>query len=153
MNSSHTLMKPLLILLLAALPSVVHAQAPDVEAEVRRLEGEEHQAMLRADAPRLQEIWAPNFMVNAPFNRVTMGSQEVVDLVEAGAIAYASFERDVESVLVEGDLAVTMGSETVVPTGGHPEAGETLRRRYTNVWMRQEGTWRLVARHANVVCD
>ena len=44
------------------------------------------------------------------------------------------------------------GSETVVPGGNLPRAGQTAVRRYTNIWMRQSGGWKLVARHANVVC-
>lgn len=45
-----------------------------------------------------------------------------------------------------------MGSEIVVPARGAPNAGISLKRRYTNVWMNQDGKWRLTVRHANNVC-
>jgi hypothetical protein len=46
-----------------------------------------------------------------------------------------------------------MGKETVVPKGKSPEAGKTIYRRYANTWMKRDGQWRLVARHASVICD
>jgi ketosteroid isomerase-like protein len=29
---------------------------------------------------------------------------------------------------------------------------QTVKRRYTNIWMKKDGNWKLVARHANVIC-
>jgi hypothetical protein len=45
-----------------------------------------------------------------------------------------------------------MGRETVVPKGNSPNAGNTINRRYTNIWMKRSGKWRLIARHASVIC-
>ena len=61
------------------------------------------------------------------------------------------FERKSESVRVDGDLAIIMGAETVRPTAGAPMAGQTIQRRFTNIWRRGDRTWRLYARHANVL--
>jgi hypothetical protein len=36
--------------------------------------------------------------------------------------------------MVKGDMAITMGSEEVVPKGDTPDAGKTIKRRYTNIW-------------------
>jgi hypothetical protein len=44
-----------------------------------------------------------------------------------------------------------MGAETVRPIGKAPLAGQTVKRRFTNIWSREGGTWRLIARHANVI--
>ena len=38
------------------------------------------------------------------------------------------------------------------PAGNAPGAGQTLRRRYTNVWMRRNGKWLLTARQASIIC-
>ena len=46
-----------------------------------------------------------------------------------------------------------MGRETIVHAGAAPGAGQTVRRRYTNVWMKHKGRWLLAVRHANVVCQ
>ena len=54
--------------------------------------------------------------------------------------------------MVHGDTVIVMGHETVVPKGNSPDAGKTIHRRYTNIWMKRDGRWRLVARHASVIC-
>ncbi len=121
----------------------------EIEAEIRNLEEKECQAMLNGDAAVLQQVWAEDFMVNAPFNRVTLSSQEVIDLVKKGVIRYSSLTRTIERVMVKQGIAISMGSEAAVPAGDMPEEGQTINRRYTNIWMAQNGGWRLTARHAN----
>jgi hypothetical protein len=56
------------------------------ETQIRKLEEKEDLTMLHQDAGVLKSIWASDFMVNAPFNRVTLSSQEVIDLVKKGII-------------------------------------------------------------------
>jgi len=75
------------------------------------------------------------------------------DRIRTGAVTYSSFVREAETVLVHGDTVIVMGRETVVPKGESPGAGQTINRRYTNIWMKREGRWRLVARHASVICQ
>ena len=110
----------------------------------------EARALLQKDIATLQKVWSPGFMVNAPLNMVFIGGQ--VDLVKAGILSYTSFVRTVEQVLVLKDVVITMGSETVVPSGLDPMAGQTIQRRYTNIWMKEKGDWVLIARHASDIC-
>lgn len=121
------------------------------EAEVRAMEVLEVQALLQKDIPSLQKIWSPGFMVNAPLNMVFIGGQ--VELVRAGILNYISFIRTVEHVMVLKDVVITMGSETVVPASPDPMAGQTIQRRYTNIWIKEKGDWVLIARHANNICS
>lgn len=56
---------------------------------------------------------------------------------------------------ISGDVAVVMGRETFTPARSS-ELGRTfgpgpLQRRYTNVYLWQQGRWWWLARHANVV--
>jgi hypothetical protein len=48
-----------------------------------------------------------------------------------------------------------MGLEIVQPITDAPSvglaAGQAIKRRFTNVWKNEAGTWRLFARHANVI--
>jgi hypothetical protein len=121
------------------------------EADVRAMEVVEAQALLQKDIPTLQKVWASNFMVNAPINMVFIGGQ--IDLVRAGILSYRAFTRNIEHVMVLKDVVITMGSETVVPSGLDPKAGQTIHRRYTNIWSKEKGIWILVARHANDICS
>lgn len=119
------------------------------EQEIRQVDAREAEAVLRGDYETIDRLWAADIVVNNPFNMVVEGAKGPI---RTGALTYASFERQVESVQVHGDTAIVMGNEVVVPKGSAPDAGKTIHRRYTNLWMKRDGAWRLTARHANVVC-
>jgi len=86
-----------------------------------------------------------------PNNQILKGKTEALALVKAGVLDYASFDRDHEAVLLYGDTAIMMGLETVKPKGNSPFIGQTLRRRFTNIWMKQNGRWQLIARQATII--
>ena len=150
-------------LLLASLggPADAHAQGPARgfaadSAAMRALDDQMRLAVLRRDIPALERFWSDQLVVNAPNNRVVRGRRAVIDdFVRTGIINFSSFERDIEFVRVDGDFVVTMGLETLRARGDSPangmRAGETTRRRFTNIWRREGGTWRLYIRHANVI--
>ena len=121
----------------------------EVEATVRRLDLAEADAVLRGNFAAIEKLWAKDMTVNNPFNQVVKSS---MGRVRTGAVTYTSFVRNIESVQVHGDTVFAMGNEVVVPSGKSPGAGTTIRRRYTNVWMKRDGEWLLTAHHANVIC-
>lgn len=119
-----------------------------LEQEIRRLDLAHADAILRGDLAALDKLWTKDFKVNNPFNEI-----DKADRIRNGAVTYASFIREPESVLIHGTTVIVMGRETVVPKGNSPDAGKTINRRYTNIWMKRKGMWRLVARHASVICQ
>ena len=127
-------------------------QKGDLEQTIRRLELAESDAVVRSDVAALEKLWAEDFTVNNPQNQISRGRKEVLDRVRSGLLRYSSFVREIESVGFYGDTVIVMGLEIVIPTGNNPRAGQTLRRRYTNVWMKRKGNWLLAVRHANVIC-
>lgn len=138
-------------LALAILPSGAAAQANADSLLVRQLDRAEVEALLHRDSTALRRLWAPDLIVNNPRNRVTHGSEAVIELIRNGTIDYAGFEREVEAMTLQGNTAVLMGAETIRPVNRAPSAGQTVRRRFTHVWVRRDGAWRLVARHASIV--
>lgn len=128
-------------------------QVDTLEQTIRKLELAESDAVVRSDVAALEKLWAEDFTVNNPNNRISRGRKEVLDLVRAGRLNYSSFVREIESIGFYDDTVIVMGLEELVPTGDHPRAGQTIRRRYTNVWMKRKGTWLLAVRHANVICQ
>ena len=150
-----------LILLVTAVTifatSLVSAQSAKqndaLEQEIRKLDSAEADAILRSDLAALEKIWVEDFTVNNPGNEISKGRAEAVKLIRAGIIKYSSFVREIETILFHGNTVVVMGLETVKPIGNAPGAGQTLRRRYTNIWMKKKGKWLLTARHANVICQ
>lgn len=139
------------VALTVLLPCAVSAkgarQKAAVEQEVRRLDLAHADAVLRGDLAAMDKLWTKDFIVNNPFNEI-----DKADRIRTGAVTYSSFERVPEAIVVHGDTVIVMGHETVVPKGNSPDAGKTINRRYTNIWMKRDGRWRLVARHASVIC-
>jgi len=123
-----------------------------LEQEIRRLDAAEANGLLQKDAAALEKLWAEDFTVNNPRNSITHGRKEVLALIENGTIDYASFVRDIETILFHEDTVIVMGLETIKPVGKAPYAGQTVRRRFTHFWMKRGGKWLLTARHANVIC-
>lgn len=127
-------------------------QKDAVEKEIRRLDRAEAEGLLHKDVAVLETIWANDCTVNNPRTAITRGKNEVVTLIRNGIIDYSSFIRQIEAMLFHGNTVIVMGSETITPVGKAPFAGQTVRRRFTHVWMKRDGEWRLTARHANVIC-
>ena len=123
-------------------------QEAAIEQEIRKLDLAHADAILRGDQVSLDKLWTKDFRVNNPFNEI-----DRADRIRTGAVTYSSFVREPESIMVHGETVIVMGRETVVPKGNSPDAGKTINRRYTNIWMKRAGKWRLVARHASVICQ
>lgn len=127
------------------------AQNQAIEAEIRKLEEMEVKAVLAKDSVTLLKLWDTAFVVNAPDNAIYFAGKTTLDRPVLRA-ARTAFTRQVEQVIIRGFVVITMGSETVIPAGDQLNAGQTVKRRYTNIWMRKDNEWKLVARHANVIC-
>jgi ketosteroid isomerase-like protein len=139
-----------LITVAALLASGQTNQNQRIEDEIRRLNAQEVEALLRNDVKTLGRIWSDDFVVTNPFNRF-VNKQQVLGMIESGNLAISSLDRQIEYVRIYRDTVIVAGSETGVWGGRMPNAGQTSRLRITSVWMKQGGRWQQVARHANIV--
>lgn len=129
------------------------ANSPGTDEQViRKLDMSEVDAVLRRDFAALEKLWGQDFTVNAPNNQVVKGRAEVLKLFHAGFATYSSFVREIESLQTYENTVIVMGLETVKPIGQAPLAGQTVRRRFTNIWTKRNGDWVLTARHASIIC-
>jgi ketosteroid isomerase-like protein len=140
-----------LFILISAKSQAQHDKKATEEI-IRQLEKKESVAVVDRDLETLNQLWADDFMVNNPANQIINGKEAVFARIKSGFIHYLSFERNIESVMVLDNITIVMGLETLKPTGNAPMAGQTIERRYTNIWMRESGQWKVKARHANVIC-
>lgn len=137
--------------------SIVMAQERETdEQRVRALDDQERIAARERDLAALERLWSEHFTVNAPNNEVVVGRQAVLDtFVHSGIIDFETFDRRIEFIRAEGPFVIIMGLETVKPRTDAPgaglAAGRTIERRFTNIWRKEGATWRLFARHANVI--
>jgi ketosteroid isomerase-like protein len=120
------------------------------EDEIRKLEQQEAQAVLKGDTTTLfAKLWASEFLVNNPAN-VVVTKRDVANLIRSGKIDYEAFERIIEKISIVGNTAIVMGREEIKPQGVTDNAGKQVVRRYTNVWMKRNGIWKLIGRQATI---
>ncbi|RXK57711.1 nuclear transport factor 2 family protein [Lacibacter luteus] len=136
-----------LALLLFSLSSF--AQKND-EALLRKLEDKEREAILKSDTTVLAEVMSKKIVVQNPENAI-VGFQQIMERIRQGKINYTSFERKIENISFVNGMAVVMGLETLIPQAGSQNAGKTVKRRFTNIWTKEKGDWKLTARQATIV--
>ena len=146
------------VVILVMFPTVVYSQSlknrnETLEQQIRRLDLSEAEAILKKDFRILDELSSNDFTTNSPRNEIVKGKEALKELIRRGVVDYASFVREIETVLIHGKTVVTMGSETIVMGQNSPQKGQTIRRRFTNVWMKRNGKWLLTARHASIICE
>jgi hypothetical protein len=138
-----------LLFLFALITNISFAQDPR-EPEIRRLETIEREAVLKGDTVVLYKLWSPQMVVNAPANRV--GSVEVTKMhTRSGKLNYATFDRNIEKITFNDNLAIVMGEEKLKPQGLSDNAGKLITRRFTNIWKFEKNEWSIIARQATII--
>ncbi len=131
-------------------PLLALAQSVNAEQEVRKLSDVEVAAFLHKDTDALARLWSDEMVVTNPLNKLVR-KQDVLNMFHSGFLAASSYERQIEYARVYGDTVILAGTETVGWAGRMPNAGKTDHLRFTAIWMKQNGRWQEVARHANIV--
>lgn len=130
--------------------STVTDEMNSSEEQIRRLNSEEVQAFVHNDPKEMARLWSDEFVVTNPLNKFVT-KRQVLGMVTSGFLVITSYDRQIEYVRFYGDTVIVAGSETVVWGGKMPNSGKTEHLRFTAVWMKQQGRWQEVARHANIV--
>ena len=149
-------MKSLVTTVLAfALTSIVMAQEQsdagtqrsNIEQVIRQLDGERIQAQIGADAAALDRIYADDFIGVGPSGTVRTKKQVILDFT-SGTLKFQSITTDEVQVRVYENTAV----ETGLSTMNGKDKGKAVPRntRFTRVWVKQQGRWRLVANHYSI---
>lgn len=132
-------------------PANAAPNAQSAEQEVRAQEAAQVRAILAGDVRALEELWGATLHVNAPDNTVH-DKQSLFGVMKAGVLSYSAFEQAIDYIGLQGDVVIVMGQETVIPSQGK-RSGEKVRRRFTDVWMKQKGAWVQIARQDTVIPD
>lgn len=143
---------PFLTFTLGLVLATAHASAQDPrESEIRRMENLERTSVLKGDTAALfDKIWSPNLVVNTPANVV--GTVEGTKAhLRAGDLNYLSFERNIEMITFNDNVAIVMGGEVIRPQGKQLNAGKTVTRRFTHVWLFRNNAWSMIARQATII--
>jgi len=115
-----------------------------VEQVIRKLDNERIQAQIHADAAALERIYADDFIGVGPSGTVRTKPQVISDFT-SGDLKFQSITTDDVRVRVYGNAAVETGRSTM---NGQDKGKEVPHdTRFTRVWVKLQGRWRLVANH------
>ena len=119
-------------------------QRSAVEHVIKQLDNERIQAQIHADATALDRIYAADFIGVGPSGRVRTKRQVISDFT-SGDLKFQSITTDEVHVRVYENTAVETGLSTMIGQ----DKGKAVPRdtRFTRVWVKQQGSWRLVANH------
>ena len=119
-------------------------QRRSIEQAIIQLDHERIQAQIGADAVALDRIYAEDFIGVGPSGAVRTKPQVISDFT-SGALKFQSITTDEVQVRVYENTAVEIGLSTMIGQ----DKGKTVPRdtRFTRVWIKQQGHWRLVANH------
>ncbi|MFL5491672.1 MAG: nuclear transport factor 2 family protein [Gemmatimonadales bacterium] len=120
--------------------------ATDWEQEIRTLEEQGRVAFLAGDVSTLDRLMDDRLLVNSPLNIVN-DKAKVLDLLGEGLIRHTRDDVEIENIARYGDVVTVMGRDTV----DGPPSNTLTHRRFTNIWQLQDGAWRMIARHAQVI--
>ena len=111
---------------------------------IRRLDQERIQAQIHADAAALDRIYADDFIGIGPSGTVRTKPQVLADFTSHD-LSFQSITTDEVRIRVYGNTAVETGRTTTVGQ----DKGKVVPRdnRFTRVWVKRQGRWRLVANH------
>ena len=115
-----------------------------VQQDIRQVDRERIQAQIGADAVVLDRIYADDFIGIGPSGAVRTKPQVLADFT-SGSLRFQSITTDDVQVRVYQDTAVETGRSTMIGQ----DKGKPVPRdnRFTRVWVKQSGRWRLVANH------
>ena len=124
--------------------SAMGSQRTSVEETIRKLDNERIQAQIHADAAALKRIYADDFIGVGPSGTVRTKPQVISDFT-SGDLRFQSISTDDVRVRVYGNAAVETGRSTM---NGQDKGKEVPHdTRFTRVWVKLQGRWRLVANH------
>lgn len=142
-----------LVIALAVFALPAFAAGSD-EASLRVADEAQRQAALARDADALLAMTLPTFLVNSPEGDV--GTRDrMIGRFRNRQVGHDSFDRVVDKISITGNVGVVMGSETVRPSADslagqrRADGGKSVQRRFSNVWLWQDGKWNWLMRHAN----
>ena len=123
------------------------AATPDQDlARFTQLESEWNNAHLQGDAEALDRLWADELRVFVP-KMTPMAKPEALAFLRSGRMKFSRYETSEVGVRVYGDTAVVTGRVR----RSRERAGQMVEDdwRFTKVYVRTAGAWRVVAYHAS----
>jgi hypothetical protein len=107
-------------------------------------------AAISNDHADFAALLAHDLAVNNPQNSVSVRGA-TKQRSATGQISYASYDRVIEYAGMRGDMVLLMGEEIVLPRTPGETATRPVHRRFSDLWKRDVGGWKLTARQATII--
>jgi ketosteroid isomerase-like protein len=114
--------------------------------EVLKLDRDWASALVRRDTRSLERAMADNGIATA-WNIEVLNKPQYLAEIASGDFAFKSIEIDEAKVRVYGDAVLVTGRYTV--KGRYKEQDISGQHRYTNLYVKQQGAWRLVSQNVH----
>jgi len=118
----------------------------DLQSLFLNLERQWNEAHLRGDAESLGRLWAEELVVTVQEMPV-MNRAQALKIVASGRVRFKRYETSDLKVNVFGDAAVVTGRLKRVREKQGKDVEDDWR--FTKVYLRRDGTWRVVAWHGS----
>ena len=138
--------KNLILFLVAAGSGVAASDAESIEA-VKKGEATLRQSLMRRDTATLAKLMTDDFVRIPPSTPATPRA-EYFSIIESGRLQYLSFEVDDARFQVHGDTVIVQALVHLLTRSGDRPPAES-RLRLLDVWVKQNGEWRLAAIQGN----
>ncbi len=118
----------------------------DGSEEIQNVEQSEIEAILRNDLETLDGLWSED-LIAASNENLILTKPQLLALFKAGLVQLETLERTISKAVVKDHAAFVTGHQTNLSRVG-PNAGVVVHSSYMSSWLREDGVWRLVARHS-----
>jgi ketosteroid isomerase-like protein len=121
---------------------------PGQEAKIKQLEQDWAQATLKDGAAAVDKYEADDIVATDPSGRTTSKTQDKQDMT-SGDLKFQSMELADLEAHVYGNTAVATGKNTLKGTYKGQDISGSYR--FTDTWVKRNGTWQVVATQSNKI--
>lgn len=135
---------------LASAQDTQHESEAEIQKEVLAIDNERYEAMQKKDMAALDRLHGDGLVFINTKGRM-LNKAEYLEEIRSGALKFLSVETDEYTFCVYGDTVIMSGrAKSVVEYHG---VVNKKPRRFTSVFIKMQGQWRLVAHQATLIAD
>ena len=137
------------VLLMSTINLVQAQQHASDDLRIRELEKTWTAFLDKNDTTALKNIWTEEYVVNNANGKIVTRKQ-ILNILKGGHV-FSKVDRNIERITFNDNIAVVMGAETEFQKADGEKSAKQLKRRFTNIWVKKDNDWKLVARQATPV--
>jgi len=132
--------------LIAAAPAAAAGTTPEAtEASLQQVDQRQSEIVQTGDLASLDALLHRDYLVHVPNGR-TLDRSQILEFAKGGALSKEKHRRVQEKWSITGTTGIVFGVDHMESPSPLATRGE-LKRRYTNVYVFEDGRWKHLARH------